>query len=40
MTTFLFYLSLIFAARLFPCHMNPGTYDLYWRGMERTRGWM
>jgi len=37
MTTSLFYLDQCFTARLFPRSMNPGTYDLYWRAMERTR---
>lgn len=37
MTTSLYFLSLVWASRLFPGYMNQGTYDRYRQAMERTR---
>ena len=39
MTTALFFLSLVWASRLFPGKMNQETYDRYWMAMELTRGY-
>ena len=37
MTTSLYFLSLVWASRLFPTYMNQETYTRYWMAMERTR---
>jgi len=37
MTTSLYFLSLVWASRLFPTYMNQETYIRYWMAMERTR---